>query len=172
MPRRLYDRHDLVRVYLGAQGRGFGGYYPESSAFNAALKAHYAAMLHGLQHLFGLRLHADGVGSGNPALFMLFSATAHSLLALRTPWSGFLEAGLLVRKIDEAGPEGVRITAASDRIDALTAESREVHLEMLDALAAAMLGERAGLTFDPADLRAIGVDDTKPNPADYPLYDG
>jgi hypothetical protein len=79
---------------------------------------------------------------------------------------------LLVREVDEAGPQGVRIMAASDRIEALIAESRTTHLEMLDALAAAMLGERAGLTFDPADLRAIGIDDAKPNPADYPLYDG
>jgi hypothetical protein len=168
----LYDRRDLVRVYLGAQDRGFGGYYPESSAYNAALKAHYEAMLRGLERLFGLRLDADGVGFGNRVLFMLFSATAHSLLALRTPWSGFLEASLVVRKVEEAGTEGVRVMAASERIEALTAESRETHLEMLDALATAMLGERAGLTFDPADLRAIGVDDTKPDPADYRLYDG
>jgi hypothetical protein len=42
---------------------------------------------------------------------------------------------------------------------------------MLDALVTAMLGDRAELTFSPADLRAIGVDDAKPSAADYPLYD-
>jgi hypothetical protein len=168
----LYNRRDLVRSYLGAQDRGFGGYYPESSTFNAALKAHYAAMLDGLQQLFGLHLHPDGVDTFNKrVLFMLFSATADSFLAVRTPWSGFLEAGLLIRKIDEAGPEGQRVMAASQRIDTLTAESRETHLEMLDALVTAMLGDRAELTFSSADLRAIGVDDAKPSPADYPVYD-
>lgn len=168
----MYNRRDLVRIYLGAQDRGFGGYYPESSTFNAALKAHYAAMLDGLQQLFGLHLHPDGAGTfNNRVLFSLFSATADSFLVLRTPWSGFLEAGLLVRKIDEAGPDGQRAMAASQRIDALTAESRETHLEMLDALVAAMLGDRAELTFSPADLLAIGVDDAKPSATDYPLYD-
>jgi hypothetical protein len=167
----LCNRRDLVRIYLGAQDRGFGGYYPELSTFNAALKAHFTAMLDGLQQLFGLRLHPDGVGTvNNRVLFMLFAATADSFLALRTPWSGFLEAGLLVRKIDEAGPDGQRVMAASQRIDALTAESRAIHLEMLDALVTAMLGDRAELTFSSADLQAIGVDDAKPR-ADYPLYD-
>ena len=167
----MYNRRDLVRVYLGAQDRGFGGYYPESSTFNAALKAYYAMMLDGLQQLFGLHLHPRGSGLNSRALLMLFSATANSFLAQRTPWSDFLEAGLLIRKIEEAGPHGQRVMAASDRIDALTAESSETHLEMLDALVTAMLGDRAELTFSPADLRAIGVDDAKPSPADYALYD-
>lgn len=164
----MYNRRDLVHAYLGAQDRGFGGYYAESPTFNAALKAYHAALLDGLERLFGLRLRPEGAG----VLFMLFTSTANSLLALRTPWSGFLEAGLLVRKVDEAGAEGQRVMVASERIDALTVESRETHLEMLDALVAAMLGEHASLTFGPADLRAIGVDDARPLAADYPLYDG
>jgi hypothetical protein len=96
---------------------------------------------------------------------------ADSFLALRTPWSGFLEGGLLIRTIDEAEPDGQRVMAASQRIDTLTAESRETHLEMLDAPVTVMLGDRAELTFSPAELRAIGVDDAKPSPADYPPYD-
>ena len=168
----MYNRRDLVRVYLGAQDRGFGGYYPESSTFNAALKAHYTVMLDGLQQLFGLHLYPRGAALNSRALLMLFSATANSFLALHTPWSGFLEGGLLIRKIEEAGEPGQRVIAASDRIDALTVESRETHLEMLDALVTAMLGDRAELTFSPADLRGIGVDDAKPSPVDYPLYDG
>jgi hypothetical protein len=169
----MYDRRDLVRVYLAAQERGFGGYRPDSSAYNAALKVHYTAMLDGLQRLFGLRLHEDAVDSlTHRVRFRLFSSTADSFFALRTPWSRFLEAGLLIRKIEEAGAEGERVMAASRRIDALTAESRESHLEMLDALVAMMLGDRAELTFSPADLRAIGVDDTEPNTTDHPLYEG
>ena len=168
----MYSRSDLVRVYLGAQDRGFGGYYPDSSTFNAALKAHYTAVLDGLQQLFGLRLHPDGVGTfNNRVLFMLFAATVDSFLALRTPWSRFMEAGLLLRKIEEAGSDGERVMAAGERIDALTAESRETHLEMLDALISTMLGDRAELTFSSADLEALGIDDAKPNPANYPLYE-
>jgi hypothetical protein len=169
----MYDRSDLVRAYLGAQGGRFGGYYPESSAFNAALKAHYQAILGGLERLFDLRLHPDGCGSfTNRVLFMLLAATARSFLAIQTPWSNFLEAGLLIKKLEEAGAEGQRVMAAGDRINALADESHDAHLDKLDALVTIMLGDRAGLTFDAADLRAIGIDDTPPNPADYPLYEG
>jgi hypothetical protein len=89
----MYSRRDLVRAYLGAQQRGFGGHYAESPTFNDALAAHYLSLLDGLQRLFGLSLERDSIGaSHNPALLMLFRATADSLLSLRTPWSGFLEA--------------------------------------------------------------------------------
>jgi hypothetical protein len=162
----MYTKRDLVLVYLGSKDRGFGGYYPESSTFNAALKAYYVALLDGLEQLFGLGLQMDRVGTfDNRVLFMAFAATADSFLALRTPWSGFLEAGRLLKKVEEAGRNGQRVMAASQRIDTLTAESRETHLEMLDALVAAMLGDRAELTFHEADLRAIGVDVAKPAPA-------
>lgn len=168
----MYDRRDLVRIYLGAQHQGFGGYYPESSTFNAALKAYYTAMLDGLQELFDLRLRAPSTGGFNErVLLMLFFATARSFLAVTTPWAGFLEAGLLIRTIDEAGANGQRVMAASSRIDELAAESRQTHLEMLDAIITVMLGDRAELTFSSGDLRAIGVDDSEPNPTDYPLYD-
>ncbi|GAA2485844.1 hypothetical protein [Winogradskya humida] len=122
----MYSRRDLVQAYLGAQNWGYGGYYTESPTFNAALEEYYVQLLDGLQKLFGLQF--DMVGSPNPALMMLFRSTAESLLALRTPWSGFLESGLLVRKLEEAGEHGVRVTEAGEKIDALIAEAREAHL--------------------------------------------
>ena len=93
------------------------------------------------------------------------------MLALRTPWSDFLEAGLLVKKVEQAGQDGQRVMTASSRIETLVRELRQEHLDILDALTAIMLGDRAELTFSGADLRAIGVDDTAPSPADYPLYE-
>jgi hypothetical protein len=168
----VYGRRDLVHAYLGAQRRGFGGYYAESSTFNDALEAYYVSLLDGLQQLFDLRLdQSGGAPVQNLALLMLLRSAADSLLTLRTPWSGFLEAGLIYRKLDAAGEHGERVTRASARIDALVVETRDTHLEMLDALLAAMLGDRAGLTFTEADVRAAGVDTTKPSPADYPLFD-
>jgi hypothetical protein len=169
----MYSRRHLVEAYLGAQARSFGGYLPESSAFNAALKTYHASMLDGLEQLFGLRLDQHQVDDFDNRLhFMLFSSTAASLLALRTPWSDFLEASLLVKKIERAGQDGQRVMAASSRIETLVRESRQEHLAILDALAAIMLGGRAELTFSRADLRSVGVDDTVPSPADYPLYEG
>lgn len=62
--------------------------------------------------------------------------------------------------------------AAGERINAVTDEARAAHLDKLDALVTIMLGDRASLTFDAVDLRAIGIDDTPPNPTDYPLCEG
>lgn len=167
----MYSRRDLVRAYLGAQARGFGGYYAESPTFNTALEAHYRSLLDGLEQLFDLRLQVGAVQK--PALFILFRSTADSMLTLRTPWSGFLEAGLIHRHLEESGEPGALVTQASDRITALIAEAREAHLVMLDALVSAMLGDRADLTFSDADARAAGIEITdKPSPQDYPLFEG
>jgi hypothetical protein len=169
----MYSRRDLVRAYLGAQQRGFGGYYAESPTFNDALAAHYLSLLDGLQRLFGLSLERDSIGAGgNPALLMLFGAIADSLLSLRTPWSRFLEAGLIHRKVEEAGQDGARISVASERINVAVAEAHEAHLEMLNALVAVLLGDRADRTFSEADIHAAGTDiSVEPSPTDYPLFD-
>jgi hypothetical protein len=120
----MYNRRDLVRAHLGAQQRGFGGYYAESPTFNAALEAHY------------------------------------------------LEAGLIHRNLEEAGEQGARVNRASERINAAVDDAREGHLEMLDAVVAAMLGDRADLTFAESDVRSAGIDVVaEPNPTDYPLFD-
>jgi hypothetical protein len=163
----MYGRRHLVEAFLGAQDRGFGGYYPDSSSYNAALKAYHVAMLDGLQHLFDLRLDAPD----HRALFMLLRSATDSFLAVQTPWSGFLEAGLLIKKVEEAGDEGQRVMALSQRIETLATESRQVHLDLLDALVAIMLADRAELTFDSTDLHAIGINDTKPTASEYPLYE-
>ncbi|GLY05292.1 hypothetical protein [Actinoplanes sp. NBRC 101535] len=161
-----------VLAYLGAQQRGFGGYYAESPTFNAALKAHYLSLLDGLQRLFVLRLDGGAGDRPNPVLLMLFRSTADSLLTLRTPWSNFLEAGLIHRKIDEAGEQGLQVNRATERINAAVADAREGHLEMLDALIAAMLGDRADLVVTESDIRTAGIDIiAEPSPMDHPLFD-
>lgn len=131
---RTYDRSDLVRVFLAGQRQGFGGYYLESEAFNQALERHYQSVLGGLETLYGLRLSPDGVGSfANKVIFTLFRTTAQSFLAIRTPWSGVIEAGLIDQKLEDAGPAGERVLAASSRIFDLAEDARRTHLEMLDA---------------------------------------
>ena len=169
----MFSRQDLVHAYLAAQQRGYGGYYAESTAYNEALKAHHEAMLEALQRLFDVRLRDNDIHrSDNPALRILFRATADSLFAIRTPWSDFLEAGLIHQKLEAAGADGERARQASDSISELAAEARKAHLDMLDALAAILLQERAELTFTEADLQAAGVSASEPDPADYPMYEG
>ncbi|WP_433795474.1 hypothetical protein [Actinoplanes sp. CA-252034] len=126
-------------------------------------------MLGGLQRLFGLVLSRDGVPER--VLFVLFESTVRSLLAQTTPWSGFLEAGLLVKRLEATGGPGARVMAASDRIWSRKDESREDHLLILDELLAVFLGDRADHVFTAADLVAVGVDPTPPTTEQYPLYE-
>jgi hypothetical protein len=162
---RQYGRRDLIDAYLATRGERSGGYRQESSAYNAALRAYWDGMLDGLERLFEIRLSHREVG--NAALFMLFESTTRSLLAITTPWSDFLEAGLLHRKLDETGEVGARVMAASDRIWARAEETREDHREILDALLTVFLGDRAGRTFSAGQLQALGVDLQRPDSIDY-----
>jgi hypothetical protein len=167
----IHTRKSLITAYLavrsGPDGT-YGGYLPEADAYNVALHQHHKQVLDGLERLFGLRLDLSGLTFDHKILFMLFSSTATSYLALRTPWSGYLEAGLLHRKLQATGATGDRVTVASERIHALTEELRREHLTILDALTKEFLDERASAEFTSADLLAIGVDDSPPDPSDFP----
>ncbi len=83
-----------------------------------------------------------------------------------------IEAGLIDQKLEDAGPAGERVLAASSRIFDLAEDARRTHLEMLDALVQILLGERADLTFASADLAALGINDRPPNSDDFTLYEG
>jgi hypothetical protein len=88
---------------------------------------------------------------------------------VRTPWSGYLEAGLLIRYLRQAGDLWVQVDQQSRRIDVLREDLREAHLAMMDVLVGHLLGERADCTFSSEDLRAAGVDDRqRPVLSDYP----
>ena len=164
----IYDRRAFALAYVEAQADYRRGYYSENSGYNAALRTHRRQILTGLQELFGLTLARSAIPDDHQALFMLFDSTVTSYLTLATPWSRYLEAGLVVRRLDEAGRPGLAIREASDRVGNLTERSREAHLDILEALLEVFLGERAPRVFSSADLRSIGVDDTPPNSDDYP----
>ncbi|MFC4070944.1 hypothetical protein [Actinoplanes subglobosus] len=167
---RSYGRRDLIDAFLATRdGNGYDGYRQESSAYNAALRSHHEGMLGGLERLYGITLSWAGVP--DKALFMLFQSTARSLLALTTPWSGFLEAGLLFKRLEAVGEPGARVMAASDRIWARNNESREDHLLILDELLTVFLSDAADRVFTAADLRAAGTDPVPPSTDDFPLYD-
>lgn len=167
-PDTRYDRLALVRAYLYARaepGDGVGGYrLDDDGEHNELLRAHHRAVLAGLEELFHLRLDSTALEDFNDkALFMLFSSTSASFLRTRTPWSGFLEAGLLHKCLEEVSETRERVHQASRRIEQLRDDLREAHLEILDALVARLLRERAHLTFTSADLRALGIDDARPD---------
>ncbi len=169
----IYDRRELLQTYLSVHARGtsrVGGYELERDEYNEALRTYYRGLLAALQELFEVELEAtSAVAFEHKVLLMLFRSTTGSYLGAVTPWSGFLEAGLLINRLEAAPDGGERVFAATRRIEELHAESQAQHLEILDALLVRLLGDRAELTVDSAHLLASGFDDrARPRPADYP----
>ena len=169
-----YDRAELVKAYLAAHANmdsRFGAYEVERTEYNEALRGYYQGLLAALERMFGVALDVRRAEAFDAKVFlMLFRGTADSLLAARTPWSGFLEGGLLIKKLEGAGAAGQKVLAASTVIDEMQAKSRAAHREALDAIAEILLGDSAGLVFDSAEvLSVVGFDDNvRPNRADYP----
>ena len=171
-----YGRDELISTYLAATayfGDGFGDYV-DHLEYNTALQQFYKERLIALEQLFDVefdrkRSQVRGRSIEARALAGLFVNTAESCLRARTPWSGYLEAGLLIRALSAGGPAGHDYLEATTRIGELRDESRQLHREALDALARVLLGEKAEAVFDSADLLAVGFDDsTAPRTSDYP----
>ncbi|GAA4602276.1 hypothetical protein BJY16_004191 [Actinoplanes octamycinicus] len=169
MEELTYGRAALLHAFLAADGgNGLGDYSFWSGAYHRALQAHHQAMLGALQRLFAIELTFEGMpDSSRRALFMLVRSTAASLHQLTTPWSGYREAGLLLRHLEETGDVGVRVHEASHRIATRNDENRQDHLAILDDLLTVILGDRAESRFTEADLRALGVDPEPPSLADF-----
>ncbi|WP_405496755.1 hypothetical protein [Nocardia sp. NBC_00511] len=169
---RSYGLRAVAETYLLAQASEddfFGGYFYGRSALNAALRVHRQQLSAGLQQLFGISLaEPTTVPILHRLVLMHIDKTVRSCLALRTPWSGYLEAGLLIRTFREAGDAGQRVLESSELIAGLAKQSYEAHLDGLEALFELLAGEHTDRLFTRADLLAIGVDDTPPSILDYP----
>ncbi|KAB2347741.1 hypothetical protein [Actinomadura rudentiformis] len=166
-PANEFGRQSLLNAYLDVQrdqlARRFTPELPETEHEVARRE-----FLTGLEHLFGITLNPPQ-GSGRQVtigqerdhlerrvLTQFFRSTADSYLSIRTPWSGYLEAGLLFEVMKEAGIwDTVRET--SDSIRTSSDELQEQHRALLDLLLSRLLGDRAANTFTEADLTAIGV---------------
>ncbi|RJQ80484.1 hypothetical protein D5S17_08510 [Pseudonocardiaceae bacterium YIM PH 21723] len=156
-----YDRRALIEAYLAAHPDNADGYGDQPSAYDADLRAYRMQLFDGLQTLFAVDLRR---WSGT--LGLLFQSTARSCLAARTPWSGFSDATLLIQELEESGLRHA-VYQASGEITELNGRARAAHVTVLDTLLCHLLGERSGLVFSSADLRAWGINEIPPNPADY-----
>jgi hypothetical protein len=155
MTDRTYDYRALVQTYLET----------ERNDVHPDVKVYYRKLLALLEQCFGIHLAQPPPAQG--ALWMLFRSTVHSYLSLRTPWSHFLEEGLIVRQLDDLGAQGQAIFQRSDQIAQLTKASREAHLQLLYDLFECIYGKQE-LVVTSHDLRAKGFDDAqKPDPTDY-----
>ncbi len=151
-----YTYHDLLHIYIQTR-RG--------DHIHSDFKDYYAKLLELLGPLFEVDFSAASPSRG--PLWMLFYSAVNSYLSLRTPWSNFLEAGLIVQKIKQLGPQGEQIFQLSEQIEDATRRSREAHLQLLDELFISIYGSR-DLVVTSQDLKARGFDDTKkPQIEDY-----
>jgi hypothetical protein len=148
---RPYDVRALIEAYIYAQRKDF---------VHADFTAYYSALLDALQAAFGVRLSEDGLTLSQRVLWKLFRSTVASLLRITSPWDCFLEAGLLVSKLDESGEPGKLVRRASTAIDEANATSRAAHREILYALFPIIFGA-CDRVVTSEELRRAGFDDTR-----------
>jgi hypothetical protein len=161
-----YDRRALGLAFIEARDDYTEGRSELSTEYNDALRDHRRLLFEGLQQLFGIALGPESLTGTDRAMFMLFNKTARCYAGISTPSSGWLEAGLLVRKLEETGRQE-EIYDHMGRIDDLADRSRQLHLDLLDSLLGIMLDERRDDVFTADDLRAVGVNPTPPHESDY-----
>lgn len=144
-----YDYRELIQTYIQIQ---------RNAHRDSEFKNYYRELLTQLEQLFEVDF-ASPLPS-QLALWMLFQATVASYLSLRTPWSDFLEAGLIVGKLNDLGSQEEKIFQLSDHIAQLTQTSRETHLQLLSDLFECIYGKR-DLVVTSQDLAARGFDTSK-----------
>ncbi|MGW5454754.1 hypothetical protein [Nocardia sp. NPDC003979] len=86
---------------------------------------------------------------------MLFR-TAESYHAIRTPWSGILEGGLIVRQFDAAGITEPAMSISRE-ISRLAQESEREHHKLIAVLLRGLYGENLDRTFMLEELRAADI---------------
>jgi len=120
-----------------------------------------------LQSLFGIQVVDSDTGWKAGTLAMLCQSTADSYLSISTPWTGYLEAGLIHRALEELGDTGKRVYELSSRIEELAEQNRTLHLEMMRELIESRHGQ-VGMVVSSKDLLAAGFDDSaEPQRQDY-----
>ena len=156
-----YDYRMLIEAYIYAQRKDF---------VHSDFTTYYVSLLEALQRLFGLRLVREGLSFNKAVLWSLFENTVESLLQITNPWAGYLEAGLLYKKLEESGEPGRVVIRASEVIWEANRTSEAAHHDILYALFQAIFGECQRIVTS-EELRASGFDDSKePNIGNYYDY--
>jgi hypothetical protein len=158
---RPYDVRALIEAYIYTHRKDF---------VHSDFTTYYASLLEALQRLFGVRLSREGLSFDQGVLWGLFHSTVGSLLQITIPWAGYLEAGLLHKKLDESGEPGRTVHRATEIIIEANKASEAAHREVLYALFGAIFGECRRIVSS-EELRESGFDDSKePDIVDYYEY--
>jgi len=159
--KRPYDYRVLVETYIYAQRKDF--VHPDFTTY-------YASLLDTLEKLFQVRLSREELSFDHQILWGLFQSTVDSLLQITNPWAGYLEAGLLHKKLEESGESFDIVSKAGATIAEANKASKAAHREILYALFETIFGECSRIVTSEELLQA-GFDDSKePDVADYYDY--
>jgi hypothetical protein len=158
---RPYDWRVLIETYVYTRRKDF---------VHQDFNDYYRSLLDALHPLFGVDMSGETLSFDQDILWSLFNSTVDSLLQITSPWSGYLEAGLIHTKLREHEETERRVREASSSIHDANQRSEEAHREMLAALFIAVFGDRPQvITSD--QLRAAGFDDSnEPDIKDYYEY--
>ncbi|MET0235622.1 MAG: hypothetical protein ABW224_13335 [Kibdelosporangium sp.] len=164
-----YDVRAFAKAYVDAQPDGESGFMPGHASYSAAMKVHHQQILAGLQDLFEFAPDSPERSTGQLAFLGLFRDLVASYHRIMQPVTRHAETGPLTRQLEDAGQREM-YSAGMARIDQARQLSAEAHLDVMAGLLANLLDGQAAKVFTSADLRAIGIDDTPPDPDD-PLHD-
>lgn len=158
---RPYNVRVLIEAYILTKQEDF--VHPDFAAY-------YVGLLATLEKIFGIRFSEEGLSFSQQLLWHLFQSTVKSLLQITNPWADFLEASLLVRKVQESGEPGEVVERASAIIYEANKASEIAHRDMLHALFSAIFGEsQQEVTSE--ELLQAGFDDTQePDILNYSDY--
>ncbi len=155
---RPYNVHTLIKTYV---------YTKRSDFIHEDFSNYYGALLPVLANLLGVDFSVQTLSNEKRMFWGLFQGTVSSLLQITSPWAGYLEESLLVKRLDESGGLGLRVHRASTIIMEANSQSEAAHRDMLHALFELVFGECRSVVTS-AQLAAAGVDDSKePDITDY-----
>ena len=167
---RVYDFKALIETYVVARSlerrTHLGG-------FEKDCRTYYLTLLARLEELFDIRLSESVTPSPEMSrrnsIHPFFNTTIDSLQAIRTPLTGWDEAGFLT-DIQECGEVGQEVRRTLRRIEDLCHASHNAHHQMLHALFECMYG-KVETVVSSEQLRQAGFDDSKyPDYRDYDEY--
>lgn len=164
-----YDYKRLIDIYLETLVDDmylYSSYQSDADEYNDALRAYYRELLAALEKLF--EINFSNLSTSHTPFAILFRKTVASYCKISSPWSDFLDATLIIRRLEQQGDAGEQVLHTSDRITKLNEHNGRHHREMLYQLFLCLYGDNKKVVTS-TDLRNAGFDDTRK--PDYSQYD-
>ena len=159
--KRPYNVRVLIEAYIYTKREDF---------CHTDFTTYYSGLLEALEKLFDICLSEEGLTFDQRILWKLFKSTVKSFLQITNPWSPFMEATLLVRKLEASGEPGKVVEQASAVIQEANKVSGAAHHDILEALFSTIFGEHPQEVTSEELLQAGFDDSQEPDISDYWKY--